>query len=63
MNGLAASQPGWRLKLLEDGEEEQGKEESSLRLWKRGKKKKRNGGKSEMCLVIFVCRGGAGGAG
>lgn len=45
MNGLAASQPGWRLKLLEDGEEEQGKEESSLRLWKRGKKKKKKWGK------------------
>lgn len=59
MNGLAASQPGWRLKLLEDGEEEQGKEESSLRLWKRGKKK-RNGGKSEMCLVIFMCAGRTG---
>lgn len=45
MNGLVASQPGWRLKLLEDSEEEQGKEESSLRLWKRGKKRKKKWGK------------------
>lgn len=51
MNGLAASQPGWRLKLLEDGEEEQGKEESSLRLWKRGKKKKKEMGEKVKCVL------------